>query len=178
MTDEQFDEYLKTRYQAEMDWYEMRSKRNKMLYLFFQWGIIILSAITPILITIGDFRGAPTQATGNPQEITGIQIFSISTAFLVAVFAAATKVFHFQENWLDFRATREELKSEIHLYSARLYGYATARDTRALFVNRIESIIRREVRVWEFRMKPEGTVKEESEVDDTATIQSSAKSKT
>lgn len=167
MTDDQFDEYLKTRYYPEIDWYTKRGNREKWCYMAFQWGLIILSASTPILIAVGDFRSALSNVTaGSPTGINVVQMCSISTAFLVAVFAAALKVFHFQENWLDFRATQEQLKTEIHFYFARLYGYKTAHDVRALFVSHVERIIRGEVKSWEARMQSAGSSNTEFLVDD------------
>ncbi|MBC8117664.1 MAG: DUF4231 domain-containing protein [Candidatus Saccharimonas sp.] len=164
MTDDQFDEYLKTRYYPEIDWYTRRGNRAKMCYLVLQWGLIVLSACTPILISVG-FRGAGTAASA--LELTHIQVMSIAASFLVAVFSAAIKVFHFQENWLDFRAVQEQLTTEIHIYHARLYGYKTTHDPRALFVGRVERMIRGEVRSWESRMQPSGAAAIEFPADDT-----------
>lgn len=161
MTEEKFQDYVKTRYEPEVEWYTKRGNREKWIYMFFQWGLIIMSALTPILITIGDFRAPKMPINVDVIQINGFQICSITTAFLVAVLAAALKVFHFQENWLDFRATQEKLKTEIHLYTAKLGGYHSAKDARALFVSHVEGIIRNEIKGWGSRMQQHDPVNDD-----------------
>ena len=50
MTDEQFDEYLKDRYQDQIDYYGSKAGWNKRTYNWFQWSVIIVSSILPVLV--------------------------------------------------------------------------------------------------------------------------------
>lgn len=56
MAQEEFQKYLKERYEDQAQWYNQKATANKKVYLFFQWGLIVLSAITPILIGIDQDR--------------------------------------------------------------------------------------------------------------------------
>jgi hypothetical protein len=47
-----FANYLKTRYENQIEWYSIRSSRNKEFYAAFQWGVILFSASVPVLIAL------------------------------------------------------------------------------------------------------------------------------
>ena len=50
MTDEQFDEYLKDRYNDQIDYYGSKAGWNKRIYNWFQWSVIIVSSLLPVLV--------------------------------------------------------------------------------------------------------------------------------
>ena len=52
MEKEDFQKYLKERYEDQINWYDKKSAWNQKLYRYFQWSIIILAAITPVLVEI------------------------------------------------------------------------------------------------------------------------------
>ena len=132
------EEYVESRYSVQVQWYEDKSRSNQRWYTRLQWGLIILSALTPVLIAV-DFR-----VSGYPF----LKWIPVITAVIVTVLASAQKTFKFQENWINYRTTCETLKKEIHLYRASVGEYLEAKDKEALFVERIENLISREHTYW------------------------------
>lgn len=128
-----FDTYLTERYEKEITWYDLRSAQNKRLYLYFQWAVIILSALIPVL----------TVALDKSQTY-----IAAGMGVLLAIGTAGLKTFKFHENWINFRTIAETLKKERYYYDALLGEYAKAQDKEALFVERVEAVISRENSLW------------------------------
>ena len=133
-----FDKYVNGRYAEEIKWYDRRAESSQNWYSAFQWALIILSSLTPVLVAIT--FGLPSRPL--------FKWVPVLTAVLVAVLTAGLKTFKFQENWINYRTTAETLKKEIHLYRAGIGEYANAEDKEALFVERVESLISRENTLW------------------------------
>ena len=133
MTDEKFEEYLNERHRGSINYYESQAGKNKGLYNAFQWGVILISAIMPVMV------------------VSFSQDYKLVTAGLSLMLAIGTsglKAFKFQENWMNFRQVAETLKQEKYFYEADLGPYANAPDKRAMFVDRVESVISRENAIW------------------------------
>jgi len=144
MDEKEFEAYLNERYYPEIKWYDKKSIRNQKLYRCFQWAVILLSAITPVLVAI--------VAIEPEAKKTGWYAVAISA--LVAIGTTVLKTFKYQENWINYRTTCETLKKEIHFYKAGIYEYKDAEDPEGLFVERIESLISRENTMWLMAQKP------------------------
>lgn len=138
MDPSQFESYLKDRYEPQIQWYEKRSASTKKSYEIFQWGLIVLSALTPVLVVI-DFVG-----TAN----FFLRCMPIVTSVLVAILSSGSKTFKFQENWMNYRTTCETMKKEIHFYKAGSGEYSQTDNKEKLFVERVESLISRENTLW------------------------------
>ena len=132
MDKEKFKEYLSNRYEDQIKWYDEKSTSNQSKYRFFQWGVIILSSLTPVLIL---FSGEN-------------KLIPIVVAIFVAIFTAVLKTFKYQENWVEYRTTCETLRKEKHFYDANLYEYDSAENKESLFVERVENLISRENTRW------------------------------
>jgi hypothetical protein len=133
MTDEQFEEYLNERYRDQINYYTSKAGRNKRMYNWFQWSVIIVSAVLPVLVV--SFK-------------EDYKYVAAGLSVVLAIGTSALKAFKFQENWLNFRQLAETLKQEKHFLDADLGGYATAADNRAMFVDHVESLISRENAIW------------------------------
>ena len=144
MNKEEFDKYLKTRYKDQIAWYDKKAIWSHKAYRSFQWTAIILSALTPILIIVGE---------------GWIRWLAVGIAALVAISTTALKTFKYQENWISYRTTCETLRKEIHFYEAGIQGYDTAEDKEALFVERVESLISRENTLWVITHEKEEQIK-------------------
>jgi len=133
METEEFQNYLKDRYEDQINWYDRKSARNQKVYRDLQLSVVVLSAITPVLVAI------VPEATRWP---------AVFIAALVAIGTTMLKTFKYQENWINYRTTCETLRKEIHFYKAGVDGYKDAEDREALFVERVESLISRENTMW------------------------------
>ncbi len=139
METEDFQKYLKERYEDQINWYDKKSAWNQKLYRYFQWSIIILAAVTPVLVATG------SETTRWPAVII---------AALVAIGTTILKTFKYQENWINYRTTCETLRKEIHFYRAGSGDYRDSDDREALFVERVESLISRENTMWLTTQRP------------------------
>jgi hypothetical protein len=139
MNAEDFEKYLNQRYEDQINWYDKKAVWNQKLYQSFQWPVILLSTITPVLVAV-----AP--------EVTRWP--AVVVAALVAVGTSALKTFKYQENWINYRTTCETLRKEIHFYKLGLGDYRDAEDIEALFVERVESLISRENTMWLRTQRP------------------------
>ncbi len=136
MESEAFKEYLDKRYYDQLNYYEKSSGRNQKRYKNFQWILIILSAITPVLAAL---------------ELKGFEInyLVILISALVAILTTGLKTFQYQELWASYRTTCEQLKPEIHYYNFNVGPYGAAGvDKEALFISRVETILDKERQSW------------------------------
>src|SRR5438445_8270050 len=101
MTDEKFEEYLKERYREQIDYYSAKAGTNKKLYSLFQWSVIIISAVMPVVVVSysDNYRWA-----------------AAGLSLLLAIGTSGLKAFKFQENWMNFRQVAETLRQEKYFY--------------------------------------------------------------
>lgn len=136
MDKELFKEYLENRYKDQMAYYNKAAGKNQKKYKQFQWTLIILSAITPILAAL-------------IQRWPQLQLFVVVISAIVAVLTAGLKTFQYQELWINYRTTMEQLKPEYHYYSFGVGPYAEEGiDKEMLFVSRVETILDKEHVGW------------------------------
>lgn len=133
MKSEDFESYVKARYEKEIAWYDKKANWNHAIYQIFQWLAIILSSLTAILIIIGE---------------AWVRWLAVGVAVIVAIVTSGLKTFKYQENWINYRTTSETLRKEIYYYRASTHGYDSVGDKEALFVERVESLISRENTMW------------------------------
>ncbi len=135
MEEEEFEKYLKQRYECQVRWYDKSSSRNKRYSQIFQWTAIIISASVPVLVTL-----IPTWKW--------VPIITIILSIILAITTAALKTFKFEENWISYRTVAESLKKEKYYYDAGAIEYATAEGKKRLFVERVEALISSENTLW------------------------------
>ena len=131
-----FADYLKNRYQDQLDYYEKASGKNQKKYKNFQWLLIILSTLTTILAAL-------------PSDKLDLKYTIVVSAGLVTILSSALKTFQYQELWVSYRATIEQLKPEIFYYKFSVGDYGQEGvDKESLFVFRIEGILNKEHDAW------------------------------
>lgn len=133
MEEKEFESYLNKRYYPEIEWYDKKSALNQRVYTILQWNLIILSAITPVLVTIGG---------------TWERWSAVITSCLVAIGTASLKTFKYQEKWMHYRTTCETLRKEIHFYKAGIGDYEKCIDPIKRFIQRVETLISQENTIW------------------------------
>jgi len=97
MDSETFKEYLEKRYYDQLNFYDKSSGRNQKKYRYFQWILIILSAITPVLAALD-------------RETFKLLFVVVVISADVAILTTGLKTFQYQELWANYRATFEQLK--------------------------------------------------------------------
>ena len=128
MEKEDFQKYLTERYENQIDWYDKKSMWNQKMYRYFQWSVIILATITPVLVAIA------------PEKTRWL---TVTIAALVAIGTTILKTFKYQENWINYRTTCETLRKEIHFYKIRETPINKPNSSpRRPFINYIHNFIR------------------------------------
>lgn len=148
MEKEAFDDYVANRYRKQMEYYSKTSAKNQKKYNTFQWVLIILSALTPVLAALSSVTWSGNEATKTivPQFL---QILLVVISSIVAILTTGLKTFQYQELWANYRTTYEQLKPEIYYYDFSVGPYSEAGvDKESLFVTRIESILNKEHVQW------------------------------
>ena len=130
MNKERFNEYIRTRYEPQVNWYDKKSIHNKWLTYLLQIPVLILAAITPILAAL--------------EYIT---ITIVSSAF-VAAGLVILKFCKFEGLWHTYRTTCETLKKEKVHHDMLTDVYTKAENPDKLFVERVEAIISKEHTRW------------------------------
>ncbi|MCF7954838.1 MAG: DUF4231 domain-containing protein [Phycisphaerae bacterium] len=133
MNSDDFNKYLESRYDEQINWYSDKASGYKKTYQFFQWSVIIVASSLPVLISV------------LPDKYKWI---TIAISIVLAIFTAALKTFKWQEIWLNYRTISETLKKEKHFYDAEVDEYGTIDDKEKLFVERVETLISRENSLW------------------------------
>jgi len=143
-----FEEYVENRYKKQMEYYRNNSTKNKKKYKLFQWMLIILSAITPVLAGLNGatwFHSEKNNTVGSQV----LQILLIIISSVVAILTTGLKTFQYQDLWANYRATYEQLKPEIYYYDFNIGPYAVpGADKESLFVSRVEAILNSEHIQW------------------------------
>jgi hypothetical protein len=146
MTDQEFEEYRDTRYADALNYYDKRANRNQIYHRICSIYILVSSiAIAPILMLDQFLEGCSR----------------IITTILAPTIAIATGIashFDFYENWLNYRATWDALRHELHLRNANIQEYGASTDRNALFVARVEALISSEGEAWLSRHRYKGDV--------------------
>lgn len=129
----EFEKYLEERYYPQIKWYDMKAISNQKIYKIIQWIVIILAAVTPVLVAVGE---------------AWERWVAVVISALVAIGTSVLKTFKYQENWINYRTICETLRKEIHYYNARINDYEPSNDPMALFIERVEALISRENTLW------------------------------
>src|SRR5215831_12045129 len=115
-----FDDYVANRYQNQLEYYERASTRNQKKYRRFQWVLIILSALTPVLAALGTVSWSQ-----NDKDINAFtQTIVVLVSSIVAILTTGLKTFNYQELWISYRATYEQLKPEYYYYEFNVGPYS------------------------------------------------------
>lgn len=127
-------EYLSSRLDDQIAWYSTKSTYCQTRHKVLRVLEVIAAALIPFLSAIG---------TDIPHNswIVG------SLGAVIAVCAAPSGIFKFHENWIQYRATSEQLKHEKYLFLARAAPYAD-NDAFHVLVHRVEGLISKENSTW------------------------------
>ncbi len=138
MDEREFKKFMKERYEDQLEWYEKKAKKNKQIYMYLQFILIVFSMVVPIIIVINYILTTSTV----------LQWIAIMMSIVVAILVSSLKAFNFQENWVSYRTTAENLKKELVFFRAETGPYINIQDIESLFVQRVESFISQRHTSW------------------------------
>lgn len=130
------EEYLKTRVDDQINWYNKKSGINKNYHLRSKTLIIIFSALIPF-------------ATGYiSYNDIWINYVIATLGVLTGILTGLSGLFKFQEKWNEYRVTSEALLHERYLFQTNAGSYSTHKEPFKLFVFRVENLINKEISSW------------------------------
>ena len=122
--------------EAEIAWYEKKSKTNKRNYFVLRLGELVSAALIPFLI---NFMGDNTELLKQAIEVLGI---------IVVIITGMIALFRYHELWAEYRANAEILKHEKYLYLCGASPYDKD-DRFTVLVERVENLISTENSRWQ-----------------------------
>jgi hypothetical protein len=131
MNDQQ---YIAERLDDQCHWLEGKAAWNQTCYKRLRLIEIAAAAFIPALASLK----VPDPLTQPIVAVLGIA---------VALVAGAMGLFKFQENWVQYRSTAEQLKHEKFMYATQCGPYA-GEDRFALLVERVEKLLMKENTAW------------------------------
>lgn len=129
------EDYIKERVEQYQKWYDGKAVTAKSRYLQMRAFSVVGGGLVPVLINV------PSHYTilGTPV----IQLVVTIISLLVVIAVSLESVFHYREQWKNYRATEQLLGHERFLFQSRVGRYSKIKDDEAfrLFVERVEEAI-------------------------------------
>jgi hypothetical protein len=144
--------YLDKRVKQFTDWYNGKAAQAKKRYLAMRALSVALGALVPVLVNV-QFRYVSTVTT----------ILSVTVVVLISL----ENVYHYREQWKNYRSTEQFLQQERFAFQTRIGEYADLdnEDAFRAFVERVEAAIAAENASTLNTM----TLTERTSTDDSAT---------
>jgi hypothetical protein len=127
-------EYLESRIEDQLKWYSAKASWNQKLYKRLRLLEIALASAIPLIVVL-------------PIVDVWSKALVAAAGATIAVLSGAISLWKFQENWVEYRATAENLKREKFLFVTRALPYA-ADDRFPLLVGRVETLLGTESAKW------------------------------
>lgn len=128
-------EYVAERVEQYQKWYDGKAVMMKSRYLRMRAFSVVGGGLVPVLINV------PSQYTLFDVLIVQFVVTVISLMVVIAV--SLESVFHYREQWKNYRSTEQLLGHEKFLFRSRVGRYQGMDDENAfrLFVERVEEAI-------------------------------------
>ena len=140
-------EYIEQRLDNQQTWYENKSAWNQSWYKRLRMVEVVLAAGIPFVSSlIGKFPDSPNV----------VPIIVSMIAFLIAATSALLALYRFQDNWLQYRSTAEQLKREKFLFLTKNQPY-DGQDAFHVLVDNVERILGVENSTWREQIKSAAT---------------------
>ena len=132
MSDEEFENYRKERYETALSYYDKRARRYKRFYYLCSVFILVVSVFV-------------AAAQGFSDCIKTVASIFAPTIALVSGLAA---IYRCHEEWLNARTTWDALRHEKFWRDAQVGPYESSAEKNADFVLRVEALIDKEGTDW------------------------------
>ncbi|MEV4260586.1 DUF4231 domain-containing protein [Kribbella sp. NPDC049584] len=122
------EQYIASRLQQYQTWYDGKAVKTKSRYLRMRTASVVAGAVVPAIVNI-DFPYSKAVTT----------VLSL----IVVVLVSLESVYHYREQWKNYRSTEQALGHEKVYYETRCGAYEGLSDDEAFrrLVERVESAI-------------------------------------
>jgi hypothetical protein len=126
------ESYIAERFNDAISWYDKKSVWAKTRYQLMKATTVVGSALVPVLVNL--------RVDG--LDIS-IRVVTTLISIAVVILVSLEGVFHYREQWVNYRSTEQFMRKEYFLFTARegLYVDKEAEAAYTLFVERIENAI-------------------------------------
>src|SRR5258705_12888386 len=101
-----FEDYIENRYKDQMNYYSKTASKYQKRYKLFQWILIILSALTPVLAALNGMTWSHEDKTIS-MGTQFVQMLVVVVSSVVAILTSGLKTFQYQDLWITYLATHE-----------------------------------------------------------------------
>lgn len=127
------DEYLKSRLEDQIDWYDKKSSHHQKWYKVLKITEVTMGALIPVITTV---------------QLPWFATISAIFASCILICESLISIYKHRDNWIDYRRTSELLKHEKFMFLTMTGVYKNEKDSFALLVERCETIISSENINW------------------------------
>ncbi|MBI1794914.1 MAG: DUF4231 domain-containing protein [Chloroflexi bacterium] len=122
------EEFISERVNDAIAWYDKSADKNKKFYLRTRAATVIGSALVPVLVNI---------------KLQYVDIATTIISLMVVLLVSLESVYHFREQWTNYRGTEQSLRHEYFLFTSKGGVYASWDKATAYqhFVERTEELI-------------------------------------
>lgn len=128
------EKYIAERLEQYQSWYDAKAVAAKSKYLGMRAFSVVGGGLVPVLVNI------PQQTLWG---LPIVQIIVTVISLLVVIVVSLESVYHYREQWKNYRSTEQLLGHEKFLFRTRVGCYLNLNDAEAykLFVERVEDAI-------------------------------------
>lgn len=122
------EEYIAERVNDAIAWYDKSADKHKKLYLRMRAATVIGGALVPVLVNV---------------DLPYVRILTTAISLMVVLLVSLESVYHYREQWTNYRSTEQNLRREYFLFTSKGGAYAnkTKSDAYQHFVERVEELI-------------------------------------
>ena len=122
------EEFIAERVNDAIAWYDKSADKNKKLYLRTRAATVIGGALVPVLVNI---------------KLPYLDIVTTLISLMVVLLVSLESVYHFREQWTNYRGTEQNLRHEYFLFTSKggIYASKDKGDAYQYFVERTEELI-------------------------------------
>ncbi len=125
------EDYIAERVNQALKYYDKAANKQKKIYLRMRATTVIGGALVPVLVNI---------------DLPYLNILTTIISLIVVLLVSLESVYHFREQWTNYRSTEQNLRNEYFLFTTKGGTYCGLRENVAfkLFVDRVEEAIEAE----------------------------------
>ncbi len=138
------------RLQEQIDWYDRKSMANQRTFKRLKVTEIVGASLIPFL------------SAAKIPGIVGLGYVSAGLGVLITVLEGLLHLNQYQQNWITYRSTCEQLKHEKYVFLGNAPPYANGdpAEKRALLAERVESLVSQEHAKWASVQQPDNKDKD------------------